>query len=177
MSPKTVTVHALEVAIITLLTAAPARGFFTSKFSPIWDGWVTWPQVAFRLEKKFTDYPFKLADEESCDREAWNYVEQTLSGLALKRELERKLVYPHRHNANRRLEEKSYWAYKLPGVQGYCYWEPAKPCTVDITNLDSRQLRAIRAELLDHGCEVMPPYMEALIGKYSLNKSGLRAMR
>jgi hypothetical protein len=167
----------LQYSILQLLYNAGQHRTFTSQWSPIFDGWATGREIAFRLDAQITEARFALADVEALDREAWHYVEETLLGMALANLVEQKLTYPHRNSANERLKGNAYWAFRLPGDNGYCHWMPPNPAIDEAGIPDSRQLREIRANLRDHGCETLPPYMPGLLERYAKNKSGLRALR
>lgn len=167
----------LHCAIIKLLTNAAVKCSFTSQWSPIWDGWATAQEIAFRLDQRLTSRRYEEADEEGTDRETWNYVEPALLAMCMQGTVEKKISYPHKNSANERLKSKAYWSFKLPGMGGYCMWKEPCPATEGAPELDSRQLREIRANLRDLGCDDLPPYMPGLLEKYAKNKSGLRGLR
>lgn len=167
----------LRSAILALLQGPRVAHTFTTQWSPIWLGWATEAAIAYRLDDRLTNRIYELSDDEAYDREARYYVEPTLQKMADELILEKKLVFPHKNNVNERLKDRAYWAFRIPGYGGCCMWLPPNPSAIDSDFFDSRQVREIRSNLRESGCDELPPYMPGLLESYAKHKSGLRGLR
>lgn len=129
--PPPVTPDQLKAAILSLLRDGPSRNLFTSLSNSVWDGWASWRVIAWRLPVQIISSPYAYPEEAAKPEVYWN-VESFLVEMAEAGWLEKQLHCPLAGSTDHTVRTLQEWQFRIPGYNGYCYWEPSRPIGVSL---------------------------------------------